>query len=399
MKLDIKKEINKCVSRGRKSGFWLLFLSLLVASCSQSSEKLQQGSITLVDSTTTMEAGKEITSCQSGLPDRFASIKSNQIEIKAGEGSTEGMVLIPGGTFRMGADNEQARPDEYPKHIVTVDSFWMDATEVTNAQFRAFVEATGYVTIAEQKPDWEELKKQLPPGTPRPPDEVLVASSLVFTQPLYEVALNDVRQWWSWVQGADWRHPEGPGSSIEGKDNYPVVHVSWDDAVAYAKWAGKRLPTEAEWEWAARGGLEDKTYPWGNEHIEAGVPKANSWQGRFPVKNTLKDGHFSAAPVKTFQANSYGLYDMAGNVWEWCSDWYRHDYYTTLQRKGEVKNPKGPENSLDPDEPSVPKKVQRGGSFLCHDSYCSSYRVSARMKSSQDTGLSHTGFRCVKDKE
>lgn len=382
------------LSAGRIYWLCLLLGSLFMVSCEQKTDKKTVEAVAdvgLKDSS--------ISSCSSSLPKRFAGTSPTQDSVIAGKDNTEGMVLIPGGTFLMGADNEQARPDEYPKHKVSVDGFWMDATEVTNAQFRAFVEATGYVTTAERKPDWEELKKQLPPGTPRPPEELLVASSLVFTAPAYPVRLNNVGQWWSWVQGANWRQPEGPGSSVVGKEDYPVVHVSWDDAVAYAKWAGKRLPTEAEWEWAARGGLEEKTYPWGDEHVEAGKPKANAWQGRFPDKNTLKDQYYDAAPVKSFPVNGYGLYDMAGNVWEWCADWYRHDYYKTIDRKEGIKNPQGPSSSLDPDEPMVPKRVQRGGSFLCHDSYCSSYRVSARMKSSQDTGLSHTGFRCVKDTE
>lgn len=305
------------------------------------------------------------------------------------------MIAIPAGTYAMGADNQQGRSDEYPKHTVHVDAFWMDATEVTNAQFARFVKATGYITTAERKPDWNELRKQLPPGTPKPPDDVLVASSLVFKAPDHPVSLQDYSQWWQWVAGANWRHPEGPGSSIVGKENYPVVQVSWEDAAAYAKWAGKRLPTEAEWEWAARGGLKNAIYPWGNEHVDKGKAKANTWQGRFPVTNTRRDGYYTTSPVKSFPANGYGLYDMAGNVWEWCSDWYRPDYYESLAKTGIAKNPKGPQKSYDPDEPTVPKHVQRGGSFLCNDSYCSSYRSSARMKSSPDTGLSHAGFRCV----
>ncbi|MBC7922671.1 MAG: formylglycine-generating enzyme family protein [Ferruginibacter sp.] len=318
------------------------------------------------------------------------------VQIKPGSGPTAGMVWIPGGTFGMGADSDQARPDEYPKHAVTVDGFWMDAHEVTNAQFREFVAATGYLTTAERKPDWEAIKQQVPAGTPQPPDSVLVASSLVFTPPSGPVPLDNAAQWWRWTAGANWRHPDGPNSGLDGKDNWPVVQVSWDDAVAYARWAGKRLPTEAEWEWAARGGLDNAVYPWGNEPVDAGREKANSWQGEFPHHNTQRDGYAGAAPVKRFPANGYGLYQMAGNVWEWCADWYHPDYYRTVNQPGGVRNPTGPDRSYDPQEPTVPKRVQRGGSFLCHDSYCSRYRVAARMKASPDTGLAHAGFRCVK---
>ncbi|PST83517.1 formylglycine-generating enzyme family protein [Pedobacter yulinensis] len=316
-----------------------------------------------------------------------------------GDTSTVGMVRVPGGTFMMGADNDQADQDEYPKHQVTVSAFWIDEHEVTNAQFAAFVKATGYQTTAERKPDWEELRKQLPPGTPKPDDSQLVPASLVFSPPAQPVDLNDFSQWWSWVPGANWRHPEGPGSDITGKENHPVVHVSWDDANAYCQWAGKRLPTEAEWEFAARGGRENQIYPWGNEHIEAGKPKANSWNGHFPDKNTSKDGFQGLAPVKSFKANGYKLYDMAGNVWEWCSDWYRNDYYASVARAGGVINPQGPADSYDPEEPSVPKRVARGGSFMCNDSYCSGYRVARRMKSSYDSGLSNMGFRCVRSEK
>ncbi len=340
-------------------------------------------------------------SCHSNVPNRFAVKTVASVDaLPAGPASTEGMVWIGGGSFGMGADHpQQAREDEFPKHPVQVDGFWMDQTEVTNRQFESFVKATGYVTTAERKPDWEELKKQLPAGTPRPPDSVLVASSLVFKTPGQRVSLNDYSQWWVWEKGADWRHPEGPQSSIKGKQDHPVVHVSWEDAQAYCKWAGKRLPTEAEWEWAARGGQPNAIYPWGNELVESGSPKANTWQGRFPDQNTVRDGYYTSAPVKSFPPNGYRLYDMAGNVWEWCSDYYRPDYYQTLHQQGVVRNPKGPASSFDPQEPTVPKRVQRGGSFLCHDSYCSSYRSSARMKASPDTGLSHAGFRCVKDKQ
>ncbi|MBD0378347.1 MAG: formylglycine-generating enzyme family protein, partial [Flavisolibacter sp.] len=304
---------------------------------------------------------------------------------------------IEGGEYSMGCSNGEGRPDEYPQHQVKVNGFWMDATEVTNAQFKKFVEATGYITTAEKAPDWEELKKQLPPGTPKPDESALIAASLVFTPPAQAVPLNNAAQWWSWTKGADWRHPEGPNSTIEGKDNYPVVHISWDDANAYAKWAGKRLPTEAEWEYAARGGLVNQPFTWGTEDVEKGKPKANTWQGHFPDLNTAKDGFKGMAPVKSFAPNGYGLYDMAGNVWEWCSDWYQPNYYEQLKSTIAI-NPQGPAASYDPDEPTVPKRVVRGGFFHCHVSYCSSYRVSARMKSSPDTGLEHTGFRCVASK-
>lgn len=314
----------------------------------------------------------------------------------SGDSTTEGMVYIPGGTFLMGGDNSQASADEYPKHSVKVHAFLMDVTEVTNAQFAAFIKATGYVTTAEKAPDWEALKGSLPPGTPKPHDSLLVAASLVFTPSNGPVDLKNYASWWRWQKEANWRQPEGPGSNLKGREHHPVVHVSWDDAQAYCKWAGKRLPTEAEWEWAARGGLQDNIYPWGNEHVSAGSAKTNSWEGDFPYRNLQKDGYFKAAPVKSYRPNGYGLHDMAGNVWEWCSDWYHADYYKTLQN-GTADNPQGADKSFDPEEPFIQKRALRGGSFLCNDSYCSGYRVSRRMKSSPDTGLEHTGFRCVKD--
>ncbi|MEO6136239.1 MAG: formylglycine-generating enzyme family protein [Ginsengibacter sp.] len=329
------------------------------------------------------------------VPQRFSAASTDSVSF-SGDTSLAGMVLIKGGDFSMGGDNPQADADEYPKHNVKVNSFYMDVAEVTNAQFKKFVDATGYITTAEQKPDWEELKKTLPPGTAKPSDDMLVPASLVFKKTQGPVNLNDYSQWWSWVAGASWKHPEGPETSIEGKDNYPVVQVSWFDAVAYCKWAGKRLPTEAEWEFAARGGLKDNIYPWGNEHINTGKSKANSWEGKFPYLNEKKDGYEMRAPVKMYAANGFGLYDMAGNVWEWCSDWYDADYYKSLANNENV-NPQGPAKSYDPVDPYSPKKSLRGGSFLCNDSYCSGYRVARRMKSSPDTGLEHTGFRCVKD--
>lgn len=326
------------------------------------------------------------------VPSRFTTADNDSIKT-TGDTSTLGMRYIPGGSFQMGGDNEQASADEYPKHEVTVNAFWMDETEVTNAQFQKFVDATGYITTAERKPDWSSLKKTLPPNTPKPPDSVMVAASLVFKQTNRAVDLNDYNQWWGWVAGANWKHPQGPNSTIAGKENFPVVQVSWDDAMAYCKWVGKRLPTEAEWEFAARGGLINNIYPWGNEGVNSGKPKANSWEGKFPYYNEKKDGYLASAPVKSFAPNGYGLFDIAGNVWEWCNDWYNNTYYKTAV----PRNPKGPAKSFDPDDPFTPKRVLRGGSFLCNDSYCSGYRVARRMKSSPDTGLEHTGFRCVRD--
>jgi len=342
----------------------------------------------------------ETISCHSNLPSRFAAMiysSANTFPANKNTPLHEDMVWINEGEFNMGCSDKEGRPDEYPQHSVKVDGFWMDSTEVTNSQFQKFVESTGYITAAEKAPDWNELKKQLPPATPKPDDSLLVAASLVFTPPGQAVSLYDPSQWWSWIKGANWRHPEGPCSTIEGRGNYPVVHISWDDANAYAKWAGKRLPTEAEWEYAARGGLTNKAYSWGTEDVEKIKPKANTWQGHFPDINTEWDGFNKLAPVKSFAPNGYGLYDIAGNIWEWCSDWYRADYYEQLANKISV-NPTGPASAYDPDEPTIPKRVTRGGSFLCHASYCSSYRVSARMKTSPDTGLEHTGFRCVSSK-
>jgi len=315
-----------------------------------------------------------------------------------------GMVWIPGGEFTMGSEHPLARPDEQPVHRVRVDGFWMDATEVTNAQFAAFVEDTGYVTTAERPVDWEALKQQLPPGTPKPDDAMLQPGSLVFTQPDHPIAnLGDFSQWWTWTTGASWRHPEGPGSSIEGRMDHPAVHVSWDDARAYAAWAGKRLPTEAEWEFAARGGLDGADYPWGNELTPGGAHMCNIWQGRFPDANTEADGFARTAPVKTFLPNGYGLFDVAGNVWEWTADKFDPaDYERRVIEAGAgavIENPTGPAAAADPRNPHAPdSRVQKGGSFLCHASYCASYRVAAKMASTPDSGMSHLGFRCVMTK-
>ncbi|MBL8957400.1 MAG: formylglycine-generating enzyme family protein [Myxococcaceae bacterium] len=284
-----------------------------------------------------------------------------------------GMVWVPGGELSMGALEAD---DSRPVHRVRVRGFFIDATEVTNAEFARFVAATGYVTTAER--DVAEV-----PGAE--------AGSLVFTKTATRVRLDDVSLWWRWSPGASWRRPEGPGSSIEGRDRYPVVHVSWHDAVAYAGWAGKRLPTEAEWEHAARGGLAGKLYPWGDDFADG---RANTWQGEFPVVDSAADGWAGLSPVASFAPNPFGLYDVAGNVWEWVSDWYRPDTYSSVS--GVAENPRGPPDSVDPAEPGVPKRVQRGGSYLCTEQYCARYRVGLRGRGEPGTSSGHVGFRLVK---
>ena len=308
-----------------------------------------------------------------------------------------GMKLIPGGEFVMGGTDINASPQEKPSHPVAVNGFYIDETEVTNQQFKEFVEATGYKTVAEKAPNWEELKKQLPPGTPKPEVD-LVAGSLVFVQPTQAVvSLNDFSQWWHWVDGADWLHPEGPQSNIENRWNHPVVHIGHEDAIAYCQWAGKRLPTEAEWELASRSGKDGETYSWGNEFSPNGRFMANTFQGAFPNRNTVDDGFYATAPVKSFPPNAYGLYDMIGNVWEWTSDLYDFNYYAELAKQGKSINPAGSLTSFDPSEPFAKKYVTKGGSFLCSNNYCVNYRSAARQASAFDTGSSNVGFRCAKD--
>ena len=285
--------------------------------------------------------------------------------------------------------------DAAPVHKVSVSGFWMDQHEVTNREYAEFVAATGYVTIAEKAPSLEAIMRNLPPGAPEPDPEKLVPGSLVFSPPSEAVPWNDVGNWWAWVPGACWKHPEGPGSDLTGREDHPVVQIAFADAMAYCEWAGKRLPTEAEWEFAARGGLVGKAYVWGDEEPEEGGKfRCNKWQGEFPHRNTRADGYVRTAPVGQYEPNGYGLYDMAGNVWEWCSDWYTPDYY----RLSPQKNPQGPASSYDPNEPNpyLPKRVQRGGSFLCSDKFCSRYKPAGRGKGDIDTGLSHLGFRCVR---
>jgi len=312
----------------------------------------------------------------------------------------EGMVYIPGGEFSMGSLNptemvcggDQPMDDARPLHRVYLDAFFMDATEVTNEEFDRFVKATGYSTVAERKPTREEFPDAL--------DENLVAGSVVFSPPPRPVRLDNHYQWWAYVPGANWRHPDGPRSDLKKREKFPVVHIAYEDAAAYAKWAGKRLPTEAEFEFAARGGLTGKPYAWGDELKPGGKWPANIYQGKFPVAggDTGEDGFAGLAPVAQYRPNGYGLFDVGGNVWEWTSDWYRADYYSTLAAQGGVaRNPQGPSSSLDPAEPDQPKRVQRGGSFLCTDEYCTRYMVGTRGKGEVRSASNHLGFRCVKD--
>ncbi|UOK41514.1 MULTISPECIES: formylglycine-generating enzyme family protein [Flavobacterium] len=313
----------------------------------------------------------------------------------------KGMVWIPGGEFSMGSNIEDeslcslkgVTKDASPIHRVYIDGFYMDKTEVTNEEYEKFVKATGYVTVAEQKPTKEEF--------PTAAEEDLITGSVVFTPTPTAVNLDNFLQWWSYVGKADWKHPEGPGSSIKGREKYPVVHIAYEDALAYATWAGKRLPTEAEWEFAARGGKTGNLYTWGNTLKPNGKFQANIYQGRFPVKegDTGEDGFKGIAPTAQFTPNTYGLYDMAGNVWEWTNDWYSNDYYQYLSTKEKVsKNPQGPIASNDPSEPDQKKKVHRGGSFLCTDQYCTRYMVGTRGKGEVRSAANHLGFRCVKSK-
>lgn len=307
----------------------------------------------------------------------------------------EGMVWIPGGTFMQGAVawDKMAMNHEKPAHRVTLDGFFIDITEVTNADFAKFVDATGYLTVAEREIDWEEMKKQLPPGTPKPPDSILQPGSLTFKKTEESPPnLYDYSQWWDWTIGANWRHPEGPGSSVGNRGSYPVVHIAYEDALAYCDWAGRRLPTEAEWEYAARAEQQDAIFTWGTDFGKLS-DMANSWEGEFPTSNTLKDGFGNRAPVKSYPSNPYGLYDMAGNVWEYTSDWYNVNYYRGVDKMG-IRNPSGASEWFNPNA-MAPEKVIKGGSYLCNASYCASFRISARMANGMDSSQEHLGFRTV----
>jgi sulfatase modifying factor 1 len=405
--------ISQTFYMSRISNFRLLFLGVIISilySCtSHPANASKEGS----DETTDTGTARTVSTLSTAISCTLEMLPEDSMSYMAGGAgaykptqpnpiptvlpAAVGMVFIPGGEFSMGIPDptrvtgggKEAMKDARPIHRVKLKAFLMDEHEVTNAEFAAFVKATGYVTLAEKTPTREEFPDALP--------EMLVAGSVVFTPPNHAVTLDNHLQWWSYVKSADWRHPEGQGSSINGKEQYPVVHIAWEDAAAYAKWAGKRLPTEAEWEFAARGGLTGNIYTWGNQMQPGGKKMANIFQGHFPERNAAEDGYPTTAPVKKFPANGYGLYDMAGNVWEWCEDWYRNDYYTSLNSDKGWVNPSGPSDSFDPDEPGIPKKVQRGGSFLCTDQYCTRYMVGTRGKADWRTSTNHAGFRCVKD--
>lgn len=316
------------------------------------------------------------------IPSRSSLTVANQEGKSENNVSDSGMVWISGGQFTMGSEEFA---DATPLHAVTVNGFWMDSHEVTNAQFAEFVKATRYITVAER-----ELN---PADFPGVPVDKLVPGSAVFTPPSTPVSLDNPMQWWTYVPGASWKHPKGPSTSIEGKENDPVVQVCFEDAAAYARWAGKRLPTEAEWEYAARANNKSGSYYWGSSLKPAGKWVANIFQGKFPSDNLQEDGYKELAPVKSFAPNANGLYDMEGNVWEWCSDLYRPDYYS----KSPLKNPTGPAKSFDPQEPNVVKHVQRGGSFLCSDEYCNRYKAGSRGKGETGSASNNLGFRCVKN--
>jgi formylglycine-generating enzyme len=374
-----------------------LSAALLWTGCGQKSAYHQEP-LSSAPVPTTVSEGKKPVSNKSELAPNDGFQATNENHGPAPAASVTGMVWIPGGAFSMGANEPpdmddvgmKATLDARPIHRVYIDGFFMDRTDVTNAQFAKFVKTTGYVTVAERTPRAEDF-----PGAP---SENLVAGSVVFSPPNHPVPLDTQFRWWAYVKGANWRHPAGPDSDLRGRDNFPVVQVAFEDAQAYARWAGKRLPTEAEWEFAARGGQAGKPFVWGDSFRPDGKWMANTFQGHFPNTDRAEDGFQGISPVAHYPPNPYGLYDMAGNVWQWTSDWYRSDYYRQLASMGGIaRNPQGPDLPYDPDEPTEKKRVMRGGSFLCTDQYCSRYIVGTRGKGEVSTGTSHLGFRCVKD--
>lgn len=327
----------------------------------------------------------------------FFSCANNPRDKSISFETPDGMVWVEGKSYTKGAkqNDDYAMMREKPSHEVYIDGFYIDITEVTNNQFQKFVNETGYLTIAERQIDWDEMKKSLPPGTPKPHDSILQPGSLIFNDQIKTVEnMQNYFQWWRWQKGANWKAPKGPGSSIENKGSYPVVHIAYEDAKAYCEWANRRLPTEAEWESAAQGNYENAVFPWG-DNVNLLNSNANTWQGDFPVKNESIDGYEMIAPVKSFPANSIGIFDMVGNVWEITGDLFNLNYYSEISSETELKNLKGASSCYNPSNPYEIQYVMKGGSFLCHDSYCASYRISARMGVSVGSGSDHTGFRTV----
>ncbi|WP_299666492.1 formylglycine-generating enzyme family protein [uncultured Polaribacter sp.] len=338
-----------------------------------------------------------LLSCQKDNQAKKNSEENLETITDVAKKAPEGMVWVAPKTFLMGAKegDEFAMMREKPAHEVYIDGFFIDAHEVTNHQFRKFVEATQYITTAEKPIDWDEIKKDLPEGTPKPADSILQPGSLIFNKNAGKVvSMNNYSQWWSWKIGANWKQPEGPGSSIEGKDNFPVVHISYHDALSYCKWANRRLPTEAEWEAAAQGKNSNTIFTWGNDKKDLNA-NANTWQGNFPVTNISEDGFEYISPVKSYPSNSIGLYDMAGNVWEITTDLFNVNYYQSLKPDEVLTNPTGAEKSYSPANPAQLEYVIKGGSFLCHESYCASFRISAKMGMEPSSSSDHIGFRTV----
>tara|TARA_B100000963_G_scaffold341798_1_gene341912 strand:- start:228 stop:1280 length:1053 start_codon:yes stop_codon:yes gene_type:complete len=327
----------------------------------------------------------------------FFSCTNNQKDKSFSFETPDGMVWVEGKSYTKGAKQNDgyAMIREKPSHEVYIDGFYIDITEVTNNQFQKFVNETGYLTIAEREIDWDDIKKSLPPGTPKPHDSILQPGSLIFNDQIKTVDnMENYFQWWRWQIGANWKAPKGPGSNIENKGDFPVVHIAYEDAIAYCDWANRRLPTEAEWESAAQGNYKNAVFTWGDK-VDLLNLNANTWQGDFPLKNEAKDGFEMIAPVRSFPPNSIGIFDMIGNVWEITDDLFNVNYYSELSTKSELKNIKGASTCYNPSNPYEKQHVMKGGSFLCHDSYCASYRISARMGVSIGSGSDHTGFRTV----